>query len=162
MKLIGYCLLGCLLFMGCSKKIQTDLSEAVLNEEYINLEGKSVRLKDLLSEHHGKQIVIDVWASWCRDCILALPELKILQSEKPDAVYLFLSADRNVETWKRAINKYNIQGKHYFMPNGTKGRLGAYVDIDWIPRYMIVDSKGHIELFEAIEADDPLIREILK
>lgn len=161
MKLIGYFLVSCLLLMGCSKKIQTDFSEDVLNEEYINIEGESVTLKDMLSQHVGKQIVIDVWASWCRDCIVGLPELKSLQSDKPDVAYLFLSADRNLETWKRAINKYDIKGEHYFMPKGTKGRLGEFVDIDWIPRYMIVDSKGHIELFEAIEANDPLIRNTL-
>ena len=75
---------------------------------------------------------------------------------------MFLSADRNLETWKRSIDKHNIEGEHYFMPNGTKGLLGDFVDIDWIPRYMVVDANGNIELFEAIEADDPSIKNILK
>lgn len=162
MKIVGCFFVMCLLFMSCSKKIQTQFSKAVLDEEYLSLEGDSVTLKSILSKHSGQQIVIDVWASWCRDCIVGLPDLEDLQAEKPEAVYLFLSADRNLETWKRTISKYSIKGEHYFMPNGTKGLLGEFVDIDWIPRYMIVDSSGHIELFEAIEADDPLIREILK
>lgn len=161
MKKIIYIIFASLCFTSCSKEIQTQLSEDVLNEEYINLEGHSVSFQEMLAEHKGKQIVIDVWASWCRDCIVGLPELKALQAEKSDAVYLFLSADRNIETWKRTIEKHNIEGEHYFMPNGTKGLLGEFIDIDWIPRYLIVDSEGHIELFEAIEADDPLIRKTL-
>jgi len=162
MKSVTYFLICCLLFVSCSKEIQTQLSEGVLNEQYVNLKGDSVSFKGILSEHKGKQIVIDVWASWCRDCIVGLPELEILQSEKPNAVYLFLSADRNLDTWKRTIKKYKIEGEHYFMTKGTKGLLGEFVGIDWIPRYMIVDSDGRIELFEAIEADDPRIRNTLK
>ena len=161
MKKITYIIFACLCFTSCSKDIKTQLSQEVLNEAYIDLEGDSVSFNDILSVHQGKQIVIDVWASWCRDCIVGLPELKALQAEKSDAVYLFLSADRNIETWKRMIEKHNIEGEHYFMPNGTKGLLGEFVDIDWIPRYLIVDSEGQIELFEAIVADDPLIRKTL-
>ena len=162
MKKIIYIVFACLCFISCSKEIQTQLSEAVLNEKYTNLKGELVSFRSILSEHKGKQIVIDVWASWCRDCIVGLPELKALQAEKSDAVYLFLSADRNLDTWKRTIEKYDIEGEHYYMKKGTKGLLGEFVDIDWIPRYMIVDSDGHIELFDSIEADDPLIRETLK
>ncbi|WP_431135688.1 TlpA family protein disulfide reductase [Psychroserpens mesophilus] len=161
MKRIIYITCICLCFISCSKDIKTQLSEEVLNEAYISLKGNSVPFKDILSEHKGKQIVIDVWASWCRDCIVGLPELKTLQSDKPDAVYLFLSADRDTDAWKRAIKKHEIQGTHYFMPKGTKGHLGKLIDIDWIPRYMIVDSDGRIELFEAIEADDPIIKKTL-
>ncbi len=162
MKSLKCILICCLLFVSCSKEIQTQFSEVVLNEKYTNLKGELISFRSILSEHKGKQIVIDVWASWCRDCIVGLPELEALQAEKPDAVYLFLSADRNLDTWKRSIKKHDIEGEHYFMPQGTKGLLGEFVDIDWIPRYMIVDSDGRIELFEAIEADDPLIREALK
>ncbi|WP_323788794.1 TlpA disulfide reductase family protein [Psychroserpens sp.] len=162
MNSLKYILICCLLFVSCSKNVQTQLSEGVLNEQYISLEGKTVSLQNILSQHKGKQIVIDVWASWCRDCIVGLPELEALQAEKSNAVYLFLSADRNIDTWKRTIKKHNIEGEHYFMTKGTKGLLGAFVDIDWIPRYMVVDSNGRIELFEAIEADDPSIRDVLK
>ncbi|MFK7782257.1 TlpA family protein disulfide reductase [Psychroserpens sp.] len=162
MKPILTILICVFLFTGCYKTVQTQFSEAVLKEEYIDLAGNSITFGDILSKYGGKQIVIDVWASWCRDCIVGLPELRALQKEKPDAVYLFLSADRKIETWKRTIKKHNIEGEHYFMPKGTKGRLGDFVDIDWIPRYMIVDATGRIELFEAIEANDPSIKDILK
>lgn len=149
------------MFVSCSKTVQSQFSDPVLNENYVDLNGNSVRFGDILSKFEGRQIVIDVWASWCKDCIVGLPELRALQKENTEAVYLFLSADRNTESWKRTIKKHNIEGEHYFMPNGTKGLLGEFVDIDWIPRYMVVDSKGHIELFEAIKADDPSIRNIL-
>lgn len=147
--------------LSCSKTVQTQFSDEVLNEEYISLNGNSVKFGDILSKYKGQQIVIDVWASWCRDCIVGFPDLKALQKEQPQAVYLFLSADKKVDTWKRAITRHNIEGEHYFMPKGTKGLLGDFVDIDWIPRYMVVDSNGRIELFEAIEANDPSIRNTL-
>ncbi|WP_299226663.1 TlpA disulfide reductase family protein [uncultured Psychroserpens sp.] len=161
MRSIASILLILTLFTSCSKEVRAKFSQAVMDEQYIDLEGEHVSLRNILSQYEGKQIVIDVWASWCRDCIIGLPKLNALQVEKPEAIYLFLSADRNVDSWKRAIEKYQIKGEHYFMPNGTKGILGKFVDIDWIPRYMIVNSKGEIELFEAIEANDERIKELL-
>ena len=37
--------------------------------------------QNILLKHQGKKILIDIWASWCRDCVVTLPELKKLQQE---------------------------------------------------------------------------------
>ncbi len=151
-----------LIIFSCKKEIRLQFSDEVLNQEYISIENEAIAFKDILKQYQGKQIVIDIWASWCKDCIVGFPKVADLQHDKPDAVYLFLSADRSKDSWKRSIKKYDLKGAHYFLPNGTKGALGDYIDIDWIPRYMVVDSQGNIQVFDAIEADDPNIRNALK
>lgn len=38
------------------------------------------KLLRILEAHKGKTVVVNVWASWCKDCIVGLPNLKALQA----------------------------------------------------------------------------------
>lgn len=140
----------------------TSFSEDALNDVFINAEGESVSFKSILETYKGKTVLIDVWASWCRDCIVGLPNLKALQSEFTEVSYVFLSMDKTQKSWKNGIKKYDINGEHYFMPSGWDSPFSDFVDLDWVPRYMVVDAEGRITLFRAIKANDPKIKEQLK
>ena len=48
------------------------------------------------------------------------------------------------------------------MNDGMKGVFGKAIDLDWIPRYIIVDKTGKIVLYRAIETDFDKINETLK
>ncbi|MFD0991360.1 TlpA family protein disulfide reductase [Mariniflexile jejuense] len=155
-----------ILFLGIlSCKAQdapTQFSKAALNDTFVTLEGKPITFKAILEANKGKTIVIDVWASWCKDCIGGMPKVKALQNKFPNATYVFLSLDKTQDAWKRGIEKYNVNGQNYFMESGWKGPFGEFIQLDWIPRYMVVDENGEIKLFKAIEADDKNIKNILK
>jgi hypothetical protein len=43
-----------------------------------------------------------------------------------------------------------------------KGEFGKSIDLDWIPRYIIIDKKGNIITYRAIETDFEKINETLK
>lgn len=147
---------------GCNTVAPTTFSKEALNDEFLSLQGSNVKLSTILDKHKGKNIIIDIWASWCGDCIKGMPKVKILQKQYPDAVYIFLSLDRNEDAWKRGIVKYGVTGEHYFMLNGKKGAFADFVDIGWIPRYMLVNKTGKIVVFDVIEADDKKLVEALK
>jgi thiol-disulfide isomerase/thioredoxin len=147
--------------LSCNSQDPIQFSEEALNDTFINLEGHSIVFKDILENHKGKTIVIDIWASWCGDCIKGMPKVKALQKEFNDAVYIFLSLDRGVEAWKKGIQKYNVVGEHYYLPSGKDSAFGDFVNIGWIPRYMVIDAKGNIKLFKAVEADDNRIKQNL-
>lgn len=136
----------------------TAFSDDALKTVFVNIKGEQVALKTILEAHKGKTIVLDVWASWCKDCIVGLPNLKALQADYKDVVYLFLSMDKTQKRWKKSIIKYAIVGEHYFMPAGWKGPFSDFIDLDWVPRYMVIDGTGDIKLFKAIDAKDPNIR----
>lgn len=161
MKKMKYLLVIIIGFLSCTNNTPTAFSEEALNDTFIALDGESKAFKDILAAHEGKSIVIDIWASWCKDCIQGMPKVKALQKAYPDAAYLFLSLDRGQEAWKRGIKKYDVRGEHYYLPKGKKSAFGDFVNIDWIPRYMVVDAKGNIKLFKAIEADNNQITEAL-
>lgn len=162
MKKVIYLLVLAISFFSCKTETPKAFSEKALNDAFITLKGDSISFKDILEAHKGKTIVIDVWASWCSDCIKGMPKLKALQNKHKEAVYVFLSLDRSHDAWKRGIEKYEVVGQHYFMESGREGPFGSFADLNWIPRYMVVDKYGKIKLFEAIEADDKNISEALK
>lgn len=125
-----------------------------LNEKLKSIDGKTVSLKEVLNQHKGKPILIDVWASWCPDCIEGMPKLHELQKQY-DLVYLFLSYDKTEEAWKEGIEKHKTIGENFLIQSAWKdGDFRKAIELDWIPRYILVDQEGNIAHFRAIEADD--------
>ncbi|MCF7561449.1 TlpA family protein disulfide reductase [Sabulilitoribacter multivorans] len=160
-----YCIILLLIsFFSCNTKTPTAFTEEALSEVITTPSGETITLKNVLEEYKGKVVLIDVWASWCRDCLVGLPKVKALQNEfKNDGVeFVFLSVDRNVASWKRSVQKYNIQGNHYFINSGQKGPFSDFLNSNWIPRYMVIDKAGSIELFKAKNAEDSNIVESIK
>jgi thiol-disulfide isomerase/thioredoxin len=154
-------LLAACLALGCTNAQKAEFDKQALDKNLINTKGQSVRFADILKKHKGKTLVIEVWASWCSDCIKAIPPFKELQAKHPEANYVFLSVDRAEDKWIAAIEKFDLRGDHYWSADGMKGEFGKAIDLDWIPRYIIVDKKGRVALYRAIETDFDLIDKTL-
>ncbi|WP_338359596.1 TlpA disulfide reductase family protein [Yeosuana marina] len=161
MNKINYILLVCLVFFSCNAQDPTTFSKEALNDTFVTLQGDEITFNDILEAHKGSTLVIDIWASWCKDCVGGMPKVKELQKEHPEVTYIFLSLDKTQDAWKKGIEKYEVEGNHYFMQSGWKGPFGTFIGLDWIPRYMVVDKEGQIKLFKAVEADDAKIKNIL-
>ncbi len=154
------------LFIGfvfsCVSEKPKQFSKEVNLEMLIGLDNSKITLGEIIYNHKGKKILIDVWASWCKDCIIGFPKVKKIQKEFPDVVYLFLSADISNSSWKRAVKKYNLVGEHYNLPKGMNdGDFVDFINLGWIPRYMVIDEKGDITLFKATKVSDKNIRKAL-
>jgi thiol-disulfide isomerase/thioredoxin len=140
--------------LGCAQKEETTFKKEGLGNVMVTKENQPITFAEILKKYEGKTIVIDVWASWCSDCIKGMPKVKALQEKYPDATYLFISMDKTYEAWLKGIAKYDVKGDHYLTSDGMKGVFGKSISLDWIPRYMIVDKTGKIALYKVIEADD--------
>lgn len=152
-----------IVFASCNSEKPTQFSEEANLEMLIGLDNSKITLREVLQQHKGKKILIDVWASWCKDCIASVPKIKELQKEFPEVAYLFLSVDRSNPSWKRAINKYHLVGEHYILPEGMDdGEFVKFINLNWIPRYMVINEEGEITLFKATDASDKNIKEALK
>lgn len=150
------------LIVGCTFVSPTEFSTEALNTSFIDVNNSSVELKEVLSKHHGKKIVVNVWASWCKDCIVGIPKLKKLQKEYPDVVFVFVSQDKNIFRWKKALKKYQISGDHYYVSGGMNNGFGDFLNSNWIPRYLVVNENGFVDLFKAAKVTDPNIVRALK
>jgi thiol-disulfide isomerase/thioredoxin len=141
---------------------QKSFSKIALNENLLSLDGNQIPFKEILKKHQGKTIVIECWASWCSDCVKAMPKIKELQSNNPDVDYVFISMDKTADKWKIGVEKHELNGDHYMANDQMKGIFGNAIDLDWIPRYIIVDKTGKIVLYRAIESDFEKINSTLK
>ncbi|WKD86053.1 Sporulation thiol-disulfide oxidoreductase A [Polaribacter huanghezhanensis] len=150
------------ILIGCSLNSPKTFSEKVLNDSFFDINNKTIQFKEILAKNKGQKMLINVWASWCGDCVAGFPNLKEFQKNNPEVKYVFLSIDRSVFSWKKAIEKYNIKGEHYFMKNGLNSAFGDFLNSNWIPRYLVVNEKGTIDLFKAKKITDKSIAEALK
>lgn len=147
---------------SCTNAQKSSFSKEALSEKLLAVDGSQVAFKDILKKYKGRTLVIEVWASWCGDCVKAMPKVKELQVNNSDVSYLFISADKTADKWKIGIEKHELKGDHYMINDGMKGVFGKTIDLDWIPRYIIVDKNGKIVLYRAIETDFDKINETLK
>jgi thiol-disulfide isomerase/thioredoxin len=161
MKKIIALLLAFVTFSCTSTAQKTKFSKEALSETLLATDGSQVAFKDILKQYKGKTLVIEVWASWCGDCVKAMPKLKELQANNPDVAYLFISMDKTADKWKAGIEKHQLKGGHFMANDQMKGVFAKAVDVDWIPRYIIVDKTGKIVLYRAIETDFEKINETL-
>jgi thiol-disulfide isomerase/thioredoxin len=153
MKQIALILIAFITF-SCSQAQKTTFSKEALSEKLLGTDNSQTAFKNILKKYKGKTLLIEVWASWCGDCVKAMPKLKELQANNPDVSYLFISADKTADKWKAGIEKHELnKGDHYMMNDGMKGLFGKAIDLDWIPRYIVIDKTGKIVLYRAIETD---------
>ncbi len=119
--------------------------------ELADLSGKVWRLKDLA----GKSLLINVWATWCGNCLAELPLLEEMYEkvkERADIQILTLNADENV-----GLVAPFVKEKSYTFPvlpafSLVMGQLG----LSGIPQNWIVDPKGAWGLMQGgFDSTDP-------
>lgn len=144
---------------------QTEFSKEALSQKITDANGKKVSFKSIIKKHKGKPVVIEIWASWCSDCVKAMPSVKELQANNTNVDYVFISMDKTFDKWKSGIEKHELTtGEHYWVEDekGMKGSFGKAINLDWIPRYIIVDKNGKVVVYRAIETEFDKINNTLK
>ena len=136
-----------------SCQAQTEFSTESLNAILIDTENQAISFEEILKQNKGKTVVIEVWASWCSDCIKSMPQVKDLKEKFPEVAFVNLSCDKTFEAWKSGIEKHEVTGENYLIKDGMKGEFGTSIKLDWIPRFIVINKEGKIVLFRAIEKD---------
>lgn len=122
-------------------EIQPKLYDALLEDR----NGQIWTLKEIIDNNQGYLIYIDVWASWCAPCRAEMPFSKELQKSVSNdkIVFLFLSTDTDSIAWHEAIvEEPSMKFTYRFITSDNSFIKG--MRINSIPRYIIVDSNGHI------------------
>lgn len=108
-------------------------------------DGKIVRLSD----YRGKYVVIDFWASWCRDCRADIPTIKAAAEKfgKKGVVFIGISFDEDKEAWTQTIEKYGLDYVHASELKKWKTTdVSPKYKLDWIPTMYVIDPKGKVVL----------------
>ena len=124
-----------------------------------------------LDSFKGKFVYIDVWATWCGPCIQQIPFLKTLEEEYQGKNIAFISistdeARRSGGSWEAAEKKWRDFVKERQL-SGTQlwsGRDTSFqqdYQINSIPRFILIDTKGNIVNANAPRPSEPRLKELL-
>jgi len=142
--------------------LKTSFSKEALSQKLEDEKGNRMTIQQILEEHKGKVLVLDFWAGWCRDCLNALPKAEELEKNNPNVDFVFLSLDRSKEGFDKSLERFKMKDKtNYWFVSGWKNDFNNYIDLNWIPRYMVIDQKSDIAKYYAISPEDPEIQETI-
>jgi thiol-disulfide isomerase/thioredoxin len=134
-----------------------------------NAKGGTTSLSDL----KGKNVYIDIWATWCGPCKAEIPSLKKLAEDYAGKNIAFLSMSiddarshrgsliRANEKWKAMVQDMNLGGIQLFAPNGWQTAFIKNYRIKGIPRFILLDKEGNIVDPNAPRPSDEKIRTML-
>ena len=141
---------------GCQKNGESDDSLKQIDDTSSNLETKNAKNfapdftlkltdgKDIkLSDHKGKIVIIDFWATWCPPCRRGIPDLVDIQKKYEEEV-LIIGISLDNETKPDVvpfIKQYKI---NYPVAYGNMEVVAAFGNIQAIPTSFIVDQSGQI------------------
>jgi len=108
--------------------------------ELSDLQGR----KHALSDYRGKVVLINFWASWCRECITEMPSLNKLYSQfsGQGLAVLGVTVDRKSEDAAAAAKKARVSFP-ILLDNKGEVFIKKYAVIG-LPTTIIVDRKGII------------------
>jgi peroxiredoxin len=104
--------------------------------------GKSITLYKSL----GKYTLIDFWASWCRPCLLQIPDLKKVYTDfhaRGFEIFSY-SVDTNKSKWADSIESYGMPWTHASDIKGWQSEGAAAYNVTFIPFNFLVNQKGEI------------------
>ncbi len=103
-----------------------------------------------LSSQRGRYVVIDFWATWCKDCRQLKPEMdKLSCLYNPDSVaFVGVSFDTDKEVWAKYISEnekdFAIQVSE--LKKWKETTISKLYGINWIPSMYLIDPSGKVAL----------------
>lgn len=106
-----------------------------------------------LSDFKGRVVYVDVWATWCSPCVEEIPFSIQLQKKfenKQDVIFLNVSVDRDVDSWRNKITKEPSWGNvHINLNKKETEQLIELYKVTGYPKYFLIDKDGKIVTVQA-------------
>ncbi len=104
--------------------------------------GKTITLYQSL----GKYTLIDFWASWCRPCLLQIPDLKKVYTDFHDSGFEIFgySIDKNKSKWAGTIEAYDMPWTHASDLKGWQSEGAKAFNVTFVPFNFLLNEKGEI------------------
>ena len=117
--------------------------------------------KEMMKNYEGKVVYLDIWSLKCAPCLSAMPHSNVLKERLVNLPieFVYLAQDPPSETvWNEIFEASFTNKNQYRMFDyvwGTSPML-KYLEIQWVPCYMIFDKEGKLINFNA---DHPYLKE---
>lgn len=153
---------------GLNEDLRAEQLEKMRNPMYhIKYIDEDVKGKDvyfsLVDNYEGKIILIDMWATWCMPCHVAMANMKPLKEEYKDKIsFVYVTGETSSEdTWRSMIP--DIKGDHYYITDSQWKDLCKALKVKSIPSYLLIDWDGLVvKQFTGFPGNDALKEEFEK
>lgn len=156
MKNIVLIVLSVLVLTSCASLKKRQFTEKALNEKLVTLERDSITLNQILSKNKGKQLFVQVFASYCPVSQDSFDDVLKFQKANPEKEYIFLSVDHSYYDWKRGLKYVKPKGQFYYIPEKGEGALGKFLKLKSIPRFLKINEQGEIEVYKSSKVSEKL------
>ena len=141
-------LLLIIIFISCNSEKPRQFTDEAYKEMLVDLDNSKITLREVLYYNKGKKTLIDVWASWCKDCIVGIPKIKELQKKHqrfegtPKYNYLLRSILKCEKCGRNFIGRYReSKNDNYYQCLSTRSRTtncgNPFVNIPKIESFLI-------------------------
>ncbi|SHM47385.1 Peroxiredoxin [Chitinophaga jiangningensis] len=112
-----------------------------------NAAGKPVSLADF----KGKYVLLDFWASWCKPCREAIPELTEVynQYKGKGLEVLSVSLDDKKDKWMQALEEEKMAWPQVSDLKGGNGEVPTQYGVLAIPACFLIDPSGNVIMLGA-------------
>jgi len=121
-------------------------------------------IKDLVAQHKGKVIYLDIWSLGCGPCRMIMPKSKKLKESLSDQPieFIYTTVDKKSDKLWPEVYKVSLTDKnHYRFDNGFNSKLHQSLSIIAVPTYLIIDKEGKLVSYNADRPGNPKLKEQL-
>lgn len=119
-----------------------------------DIDGKEVTLADF----SGKYALLDFWGTWCRYCVMGIPQMKEYYRKYSDKIeFVGIDCRETQEAWKAGVKKYGLEWTNLY--NGYDQSLIIEYGIQGYPSKIIITPDGKV--VEAFLGEEPALYEKL-
>ncbi len=99
-----------------------------------------------LQKYRGKVILLDFWATWCRPCLVEMPNVKRVYRRYKDQNFqiIGISLDTNRSSLRSYLRRANIPWPQFFDRAGWENSVARKYGINGIPYTYLIDGQGFI------------------
>ena len=121
-----------LLLSGCGQPTAVDA--------YTDINGQSAHFSD----HKGRWMIINYWASWCKPCIEEIPELNALSNKHGEKVKLF-AVNFDGKQGQELISQSEQLGIEFTTLTADPAAVLGYPRPSVLPTTLIFDPDGNLQ-----------------
>ncbi len=105
-----------------------------------DIEGKSHKLSD----YRGKEVIVEIWTTWCPTCKLEVPHLKELRGAfDPDNLAILAVSNETPDILRAFVTEQSI---NYAVLSSTGTLPAPFGKAEFIPTTFFVDREGKIKV----------------